>query len=318
MLFDKMCMYPAQELSSKQLSGLIKFNSFKWQVRIISSPVPDWRQQTVAIAAKRSCNTESVPHENKAQNCGPQRPSLSSLWKWWQDQTGPPYDPITRSVRTDSDDSGRENGHELDKTCLYLSCTRMILDSELKTVVRTNQKTCNMSMIKLANYQICENQQWWLQAITANLWSQDGKEGWQLCAWTIRRDSKIQMFKILLGPKPAIINPPQSQRLSPSGQVCGQIGSVFLKTGCSASLWSLMQRTGIDMKECLGATAAFITEIRFPKLLTRCENTTVLLHDIIICGETVSECLLHAGTVFNIVQISAYLDSKYWLWNALL
>ncbi len=42
----------------------------------------------------------------------------------------------------------------------------------------------------------------------------------------------------------------------------------------SESTWLLIQGTGIKMKECLWATAAFMTEITFPKLLGRCPNTT--------------------------------------------
>jgi hypothetical protein len=41
--------------------------------------------------------------------------------------------------------------------------------------------------------------------------------------------------------------------------------------GCSV----LIQSTGIEMIQCLGAITAFITETTFPKLLGRCENTTI-------------------------------------------
>ena len=38
-----------------------------------------------------------------------------------------------------------------------------------------------------------------------------------------------------------------------------------------------------------------------------------ILHDIIICEETASECLPYASTAPNIMQISAFLISKDWL-----
>ena len=38
-----------------------------------------------------------------------------------------------------------------------------------------------------------------------------------------------------------------------------------------------------------------------------------ILHDIIICEETASECLPYASTAPNIMQISAFLISKNWL-----
>jgi hypothetical protein len=44
--------------------------------------------------------------------------------------------------------------------------------------------------------------------------------------------------------------------------------------GTHGTFRMLIQSTGIEMKECLGATAAFLTEIRFPKQLGRCAKTT--------------------------------------------
>ncbi len=50
------------------------------------------------------------------------------------------------------------------------------------------------------------------------------------------------MFQILTGPRPASTDPRPSQPgLSPSGQVCGQIGSAFGLTGCLIPL--LLLRT---------------------------------------------------------------------------
>jgi hypothetical protein len=40
----------------------------------------------------------------------------------------------------------------------------------------------------------------------------------------------------------------------------------------SESTWLLIQGTRIEMKECLGATAALKTEITFPKVFGRCKN----------------------------------------------
>jgi hypothetical protein len=70
--------------------------------------------------------------------------------------------------------------------------------------------------------------------------------------------------------------------------------------------WLLIQGTGIQIKECLGATAALMSAITFPSLLGRCANTTC----IIICEETASECFPYVSTEPKIVQISAFLDSK--------
>ena len=56
------------------------------------------------------------------------------------------------------------------------------------------------------------------------------------------------------------------------------------------------------MKDCLWATAALKTEITL--------GGVQILHDIIICEETASECLNYASTAPNIVQMSAFLIAK--------